>query len=214
MRHLALIMAVLICAGPGAAGPWLRATGERFLSFSTEWTGPGDDIFASAYFEYGVTPRVTLGFDLGSSESDFYKAVIFAKRPLDWFGSPLKMSVEMGVGVTDDAAVVRPGVSLGRGFALGSRSGWITVDTLFAIEIESGDTDLTTDVTFGVNLSGRSKLILQLQSGDHLLDPDYLKFVPSFVFETRPGQHFEIGALTGLRNSEDLGLKLGLWRKF
>lgn len=214
MRKVILIACFLALAGQVRAGPWLRAEGERFLSFSAEWVDTDPNVFVSSYFEYGATAGVTLGFDLGTTESDFYKAVIFAKRALPWTDGPLRISVELGAGVTDDAAVIRPGLSLGRGFTLGARSGWISIDSLLAIEVKNGEAELSTDVTLGLNLSERAKLILQVQSGDHPWDPEYLKFAPSYVYEHRPGRHLELGLLAGIENAADYGVKLGVWRRF
>jgi hypothetical protein len=215
MRQLWLAILWGMLAGAAQAGPWLRAAGEGFLSFSAE-TPVSDNgpVFSSTYVEYGLSERVTLGFDLGGDEDDLYKAIVFAKTRLGDPEKALKLAMELGIGVTEDEAVLRPGLSLGRGFSLGDWSGWMTIDTLAIFAIETNDIDITTDITVGLNMSARTKLMLQLQSGDHLMDPDYLKFAPSVVYERKPGQHIELGVLAGIDNAEDIALKLGLWQSF
>jgi hypothetical protein len=213
-----LMPALWFClAAPAAAGPWLREAGEGFLSFSVEAVGSGNQAgsaFATVYAEYGLSERITLGFDLGGSEDDLYKTVIFAKSPIPWLDADLKGAMELGIGMTRDQMILRPGISLGRGFPLGTASGWMVIDTLAHIEAQGSGIHLTTDVTFGVNMTDRSKFILQLQSGHDLMDLEHLKIAPSYVFERKPGQHVELGMLAGLENSEDFAIKLGLWRGF
>ncbi|WP_371226573.1 hypothetical protein [Roseovarius sp. 2305UL8-3] len=209
------ILGGILLASSAQAGPWLRSAGEGFLSFSIE--APVSEIgpsFATTYLEYGLNKNVTLGFDLGGTQDDLYKAIVFAKMAFGSPDSPFKIAAELGVGTTEQEAVLRPGLSIGRGFSLGDRSGWMAVDTLARIEIDGGNMDITTDITVGLNLGERTKVMVQLQSGHHLMNPEYLKLAPSFVYERKPGQHIELGALAGINNSEDLGLKIGLWQKF
>lgn len=213
-----ILLTLWLClATPADSGPWLRQPGEGFLSFSGEFVAAGDQegsAFGTVYAEYGLSKRVTLGFDLGGSEEDLYKAVAFARMPISWLDGDLKGALELGIGMTDDEMVLRPGLSLGRGFPLGQISGWMAIDTLAHIDKTGNDIQLSTDVTFGVNVSDRSKFILQVQSGHQLMDLDYLKIAPSYVFERKPGQHVEMGMLAGLESSENFAIKLGLWQEF
>ena len=214
LLSMCLILGGLI-AGPATAGPWLRAPGAGFLSFSTEFASEGDtDLFTGLYIEYGLNRRVTLGFDLGVSEDTLNKAIVFARLPLTRPDSTFKAAFELGLGEREDEAVFRSTLSLGQGFPLGEMSGWMAID-VFGFQPFDGDPiEITTDITFGANITRRSKLIFQLQSGDHLMDPDYLKFASSLVVEKNPGLHLEFGMLAGIDNAEDLAFKLGLWRAF
>jgi len=208
------LFAGLLTGAPAHAGPWLRGKGDVFLSFGTEIAENGEDGFYTLYGEYGLREWVTLGFDLGGSAEDLYKAVIFARVPLRGKEGKIRLAFELGVGVKAEEPLLRPGLSIGRGFAVGDMSGWMAIDTTALIGAVRGYTEMNTDVTLGLNMSKRIKLMLQLQNGHHLTEPGYLKLAPSVVFERKPGQHFELGMLAGIKNAEDLALKLGLWQSF
>mgnify|MGYP005861962363 CR=1 FL=1 len=214
MRTACCITCCVIClllAGQSHAGAWPREPGATFLSFSTEVdTGDMTDTFTTLFVEYGLTDRLTLGLDAGLDDGTLYKGIVFARMPLNRPEADMKLAIEMGVGLTDDAAVLRPGLMIGRGLDWG----WMAMDTLATVDIEAKDVDLTTDLTLGVNMSARSKLILQLQSGHQVMDLEYLKFASSVVYEYKPGRHLELGALAGIKNLDGYAVKLGLWRHF
>ena len=108
---------------------------------------------------------------------------------------------------------LRPGLSLGRGVEVGKRHGWLAADGR-AILFTGGGMTLETDLTFGLSLTKRSKVILQIQAGQPDLGDAYTRFAPSVVFETKPGAHIEFGLIEPLIGGGERGLKLGLWRKF
>ncbi len=170
MRYLwPAIWVGILLASSAQAGPWLRAAGEGFLSFSVETpVSESGQSFATTYVEYGLSDKVTLGFDLGGHETELYKAVAFAKMAFGRPDATLKIAAELGIGTADHETVLRPGLSIGRGFSLGDFSGWMSIDTLANIEIDTSDTAVTTDITVGLNLSDRTKLLVQLQSGHYL----------------------------------------------
>lgn len=213
MLRLWVIACLALAAPQASAGAWPRAEGTTFLSFSAEF-GPesGAAPYSAVYAEYGLTERLTLGLDAGVSGDSLDKGVLFARVPLGRAQGGTKLAVELGLGVTGEMAVLRPGLMAGRGLTMGDMSGWIALDTLAVIG--KSDTALSTDLTLGVNLSTRLKLILQLQSGHRMTEMDYLKFAPSVVYERKPGQHLELGVLAGLESAGDFALKLGMWRHF
>lgn len=213
LRFLAALGVLL--TGEAHAGAWPRTDGEAFLSFSGEFPASGTDgIFTTFYAEYGLTDQLTLGIDVGLEGQDIYKAVGFARLPINRPDARIKLAFELGVGLAEDNPVLRPGLMIGHGFAFGEFTGWMSVDTLVYLEGNDGDVEVSTDFTIGLDMSARTKLILQLQNGNHLMDPDYLKFAPSVVIEKKPGQHFELGMLAGLENSTGIAVKLGIWRSF
>ena len=70
---LRLVIFLLLIAPPVAGGPWMRAPGHGFVSISTEvplspdatrWT------YNAAYAEYGLTPRLAIGLDMGMNAAD------------------------------------------------------------------------------------------------------------------------------------------------
>lgn len=215
MRAVALCLLGIILACQAQAGAWPREKGEGFLSFSTESDAQGDDIFTALYVEYGITQTLTAGVDLGFSDDALYKAVAFGRLPLNQPGASWKITAEMGVGLAEEDAVLRPGLLLGRSLALGDRSGWLSLESLAYIAAEDPqEINISTDVTLGVNVTDKTKMLLQLQNGNDPMNPDYLNFAPSVVIEKKPGLHLELGMKAGLKESGDYALKLGLWRTF
>jgi len=73
---------------------------------------------------------------------------------------------------------------------------------------------LEMDFTLGLKPGRRSIVILQLQSGVPSDSVPYARIAPSFVYETKPGHHLELGATAGLLNSDDFRIKLGVWLRF
>lgn len=205
---------LLIMTGQAAAGAWPREKGHGFLSFSTEFAPNDDSFFTAAYAEYGITDRITAGFDLGFSDDELYKAVFFGRLPISDSAADWKVAFELGVGLTEDEAVLRPGFSLGRGLSMANRSGWFSIESLAIYELEQDDVEFSADVTLGLNMTDALKILLQLQSGDHPMDPDYVNLAPSIVFEASPGLHLEMGMKTGLKDRGDYAFKLGVWHHF
>ena len=77
MRWLSVLLAIIAClAAPDAmAGAWQREPGHGFASTAVRLSWPQDvthwtsrkptQTYYTLYVEYGVTPRLTLGLDLG-----------------------------------------------------------------------------------------------------------------------------------------------------
>jgi hypothetical protein len=141
------------------------------------------------------------------------KAIGFLRWPLGRADRGVKLAFELGAGQVDGENALRPGLSLGRGVAFGKRQGWLAADGR-AILFTGGGMTLETDLTFGLSLTKRSKVILQIQAGQPDLGDAYTRFAPSFVVETKPGAHIEFGLTEPLLGDGDRGIKLGLWRKF
>ena len=213
MAIRALLLLILM-TGQALAGAWPRERGHGFFSFSIEYAPEDESFFTAAFAEYGLTGRITAGVDLGFSDDTLYKAVAFGRVPLSDAAADWKTAFELGIGVTEDNAVLRPGLSFGRGFNLAERSGWLSIESRAIYEIENNNVEFSTDVTVGLNMTDALKLLVQVQSGDHPMDPDYLNLAPSVVFEASPGLHLELGMKAGLKEQGDYAVKLGLWHHF
>lgn len=199
------------------AGAWPREKGQGFLSFSSQFaerdeTGINRQSF-SAYAEYGAGGRLTLGFDVGGDAISMSKAIAFARWPLGRAGRALRLAVELGAGQVEEETALRPGFSLGRGFTLGARHGWLAADTR-AILFAGGGAAFETDLTAGLAVGGRLLGIVQVQAGAPDNGRDYLRLAPSLVYEMRPGAQIELGVLAPLSGGGEREFKLGLWRRF
>ncbi|EAQ27163.1 hypothetical protein [Roseovarius sp. 217] len=199
------------------AGAWPRDKGQTFLATSGQMEGPDEfGLYRQSftlYAEYGLTERVTLGLDLGGDTLRMTKSIAFARWPIGRAGRKVRLAFEIGLGEVDETAALRPGLSLGRGLTLWGRHGWAAFDGRAVVFGDSRMT-LESDITFGLNTTQRSKAILQLQTGRPSFGRAYSRFVPSFVYETKPGAHLEFGVILPFSGGGERGVKLGLWRQF
>lgn len=215
-RLIALFVLLIgLLPGPLMAGAWLRDEGVGFVSLTTTLEEPQDwgapDGYGALYAEYGLTPDLTLGLDLGVDEGGREKAIAFAVLPFHRDG--LRINFEIGVGTSDAHPVLRPGVSVGRDISLAGLGGWFSVDARASVT-EDHDPVFATDITLGLAPRPRLKLIAQLQQGGPMPDPDWLRAGASVVWEESPGRHLELGVTAGITGAESFGLKLGLWQEF
>lgn len=215
-----LILALMILpwlAAMATAGAWPRDKGQVFAVLSGQIEGPDEFGFyrqsGTLYAEYGVTGQLTLGVDLGGDALRMNKAIAFLRWPLGRVDRPLKLAVELGAGQVEEKNALRPGLSLGRGFTLGGRQGWLALDSR-AVLFGGRDVALESDITFGLSIRRRTKVILQFQTGRPDAGDPYARFAPSLVYETEPGQQIELGVITPITGGGDNGIRLGLWRRF
>jgi hypothetical protein len=203
------------CAAMAQAGAWPREKGRVFLSFSSQIEERDENGINGQshgfYAEYGATARLTLGLDVNGDALRMSKAIAFLRWPLGRADHRLKLALEMGAGQVEDKTALRPGLSMGRGFSLGDRHGWFNADLR---AILNGDTAFETELTAGLSVTPRAKVIVQLQAGLPDGGRDYLRLAPSFVYQMRPGAQIELGLLEPLSGGGARGLKLGLWRQF
>ena len=216
--RLLLALAVLAwLATDGHAGAWMRSKGEGFLSATGTVEGPDElGLYRQnfgLYAEYGATARLTFGVDLGGDTLRMTKAIAFLRWPLRDPARDTKLAVEIGIGQVEQENALRPGLSIGRGVTIGRHHGWLNADGR-AIVFESGDTAFETDLTAGLSIGERVKLIAQLQAGRPAQGRDYLRLAPSIIYQTRPDTHLEFGVTEPLSGGGERGVKLGLWRKF
>ncbi|WP_425100387.1 hypothetical protein [Tropicibacter sp. S64] len=222
MRRLLLPLLFLLATATGAlAGAWPRERGTGFLSTGVQlawpqnlehWTSPNPtQQYYTFYLEYGMTDRLTLGLDLGRSVSGAGKTVAFLQWPLLDRESGPKVAVAFGFGQIGDRTVLRPGLSVGWGL----QRGWLTMDALAEVQIDTSLTDYKIDFTWGRNLAHDRKVLLQVQTGQPADDPAFVRIVPSYVFPLgRRGIMVETGATYGVTGDSSMGVKFGIWKNF
>lgn len=216
----ALCLSAFLGAQPVQAGAWPREKGTGFATIATHLSWPQDLTtlddpapdaqYRMLYFEYGLTERLTLGLDLGRSVSGDGKAVGFVQLPLRRADGGMQATAQIGLGQISGAPVVRPGLSLGWGM----ERGWVSMDSVAEIQIESGQTDIKLDVTWGRTLPRDRKLMVQLQTGAPARDPSFGRIAPSVVLPLRKTFQAELGATYGLWGDDSMGVRLGLWTDF
>ncbi|WP_428515637.1 hypothetical protein [Roseovarius sp.] len=218
LKRVVIPVLLLAAPAPALAGPWPRAEDRTFLSTSIEidaegGISDGGGFYGSVYAEHGLTDRLTLGLDAGGREDNMSKAIAFLRWPVGATDRTLRLAAEFGLGMARETFALRPGLSLGRGVALGDTPGWISVDSR-AVIIDSFDGVLETDITFGLSPGPDAKVILQLQTGIPTDSAPYAKLAPSYVHRIAPGYHAEIGVVAGVAEADDFKLKIGFWHQF
>jgi len=177
----------------------------------SSWTSldPTQD-YSTLFFEYGLTDRLTLGFDIGHSVGGSGKSVLFLQWPLRQAETGAQVTAQFGLGTIAGQKVLRPGVSVGWGL----KNGWLSIDSVAEAYVDSGRTDLKMDVTWGRNLPRDRKLILQIQTGQPDGYDPFARVAPSLVVPLRGPVKLETGVTWGLTGDTSMGLKMGLWTEF
>lgn len=138
MRNFWQILLLWLVLGQAAmAGPWPRAQGGVFLSLSQE-RDRDENSYSSLYGEYGLSPRNTLGFELGHSNAGESSLMLWWQRAMDRGEGPNRWTLASGMGVLERDGEYLPlaqiGGAWGRGFDSipGLRQipggGWLGVD--------------------------------------------------------------------------------------
>lgn len=218
--RLILLLAVLILPllnGMAKAGAWPRAKGQTFLATTGQIDAPDETGLRrqsfTLYAEYGATERLTLGLDLGGDALRMTKTIAFARWPIGRPAQQVKIAVELGLGQVSEVNALRPGLSFGRGLTLWRRQGWAAFDGRVVV-VGGGQVTLESDITLGLDITARGKVMAQVQTGRPAAGRAYTRFAPSYVYATKPGAHLEVGLILPLSGGGERGIKLGLWRSF
>jgi hypothetical protein len=216
---------ILLLSVPANAGPWPREEGKVFLSFSYETTTDLNGIAlldfdhaASAYGEYGLTPRLTFGIDLFRNLSASEQtSILFLRRALARSDATHQFAISLGLGTTDAGAASQSlamlGFSWGRGISTGWGAGWTTVDAQARLT-SSGDTQGKIDATLGISPTEDWKFIGQLQLDAASGTDTTARLQTTAVRRLSSNLNLEFGLLYGLHNDSTAGLKSGLWLDF
>lgn len=207
-----MCLCAMLWSTQAAAGAWPRGKDRVFVSLLTYATQ--FDSYTGIYGEWGVSDRLTFGVDIGRAVSGRDKAVAFLRWPIGLPPGQARLAFEIGAGQIDGQAVIRPGLSWGRGIRLGERTGWVAIDTLAEIGFDTGTVDAKTDMTIGLRLSDRMTAMLQLQAGLQEGDAPVLRIVPSAGFDIGTNAKVEFGLTQSLRGEFETGIKLAMWWSF
>ncbi|MGB5865799.1 MAG: hypothetical protein WBG95_16040 [Sulfitobacter sp.] len=194
------------------ADAFARGEGNSFLSFGYQAPVSNRESreFGSLFYEYGLSPELTIGLDAGFRPGqDDQSAVIFLRRSIFESDAPDKFAAELGVGVANSdntaVALLRPGLSWGRGL----QNGWVGAVSSYSFRSDGGDL-AKLDVTRGFNHAGGSLSIFQIQSSKPSDGKISVSLVPSYVKKLSENVFFEVGANYSL-TGDPRTFKLGLW---
>lgn len=219
------LLLLVLLAPRATAGAWPLPAGEGHLSVSVEGDrGDGTGAYSTLYLEHGLAGGRTAGLDLGLSEAEVDKAVAF----LRWQrGRQAKeetlLAYEIGLGMVDGSAALRPALSLGRPLAFGKLHGWVALDArailllpeqvalqgLAAIEHR-----VEVDLTVGGSLDNGDKWLVQLRTAAPSDADSYARIAPSYAFQQSKGRHLLLGVTADAVGFDGMKLNLGLWQRF
>lgn len=209
------LLILLFLTSAAAAGPWPRAEGEGFLSFSFDLDAEElDDNFLSFYLEYGLSRNRTLVIDRQERGDEIGKTFALIRFPIGSLDRNLKLAYDLGIGAVDDQGALRAGFSIGSGWSMGERTGWWSVDSRALLFDDGEEGIFESDITFGAQINPRLKAIVQLQGGIPSEGEAYAKIANSIVFQASKSRHYLLGITTGIHEADDVHINIGLWQDF
>jgi len=217
------------------AGPWARAPGEVFLSFSQNMSSSAEALatgtmemsaYSSIYAELGLGRRLTLGLDLGRGDYTD-EAILFLRRTLTRPEARYQVALDFGYGqrrvdILGDSRLARVGLSFGRGFdsaaldwlPMETAGGWAGLDAVAVYDLTRDEQRWKVEATLGLRPTERLSLMLQLVAEEWPGADVSYGLNPSVVFQIREGTSIELGARSSFDDNPQIGLELGLWHQF
>lgn len=238
-RIVALFLILL--AQPVLAGPWAREPGGVFLSLSGEGDRDGNS-YAGLYAEYGLSPRNTLGLELGRANAGETSAMIWWQRMLDGGQGPDRLVLSSGLGAIQREGETMPAAQVGAAWGRGLDSvpvlrripggGWLSVDARMkvvgATETARIDEGLTSvEVAYLTpETTTKAELTLGLRPWDGIMvinqfrleerdDTGFsAKLASSVVRDLWGGAKIELGVVAPISGDGEQALRLGTWFEF
>ncbi|MEO9898044.1 MAG: hypothetical protein ABJD13_08570 [Paracoccaceae bacterium] len=214
--HIGILSVVL--SSSAIAGPWLREDGKGFLSFSSE-IHASTDVEGGVYTEYGLTSDITVGgkinVEMGPLGIGDQELLAFIRRPIGprekrWLAAyELGLGYRRGEGAND--AVAYLGFSVGRGFSLWDKNGWMTFDTSLEQPFGASSTLYKIDSTIGLAFHEHWKAMMQVFIAASEDDTD-ITLAPSVIWSPANAKS---SYQFGLKLEEGrVSARLSLWRDF
>jgi len=215
-RCLALAcLAMLHFAQSAVAGAWPREDGAGFLQFQLRDPTEGGGAIASAYLEYGLTDRLTLGgkLELDTEAGSLSSAMLFGRWHFPADGFPLQTAVELAVEGNEDRLWITPSLHLGKGFETTLGPAWM--DTTLSVDLfpDGSPTVYTGFALIGVRPLDRLMTMVGVEAMRSAGETQ-LKLMPSVAWEIGEGRHVTGGYTHVLEGSAPDELSLGIWLNF
>lgn len=227
----------VLAALPIAAqsSPWPRDPGGAFISLSAE-QDRDDNRYTGLYAEYGLSPRYTLGVEIGYTNVGETSGLIWLQRTLDKGEGPNRFSASIGLGAVERDGRLFPvgqiGAGWGRGFETPIGGGWITVEG--RVKIAGGmdlvvltqaltpteDSYLTPEtvakgeMTFGLRPTDNLMVINQLRLERRPDEAFSAKLASSVVHDLIGPVKMELGVILPMTGAGEQAVKIGSWLEF
>lgn len=224
----------LAAAGGAEASPWPREAGGHFATVSVERDRDGNS-HTGLYGEYGLTPRHTLGYEIGHTNVGETSLMMWLQRALDDGQGPHRWAVSLGLGAVERDGRVMPMGQIGTGWGRGFQrfgGGWMTAEMRvklagsaetigFDTGLDGSQTLYLTpkltakgELTLGLRPTPAMMVINQLRL-EKLQDVDIsAKLALSLVHDLAGPAKVELGLVEPLAGPGERALKIGLWLEF
>lgn len=225
MRPLALALLLGAPALPTAlaAGAWPREVGGVFLSLRRDWerAGGARERSASAYGEYGLTERITLGGQWSDHSSiwtlpragGFLRVALGDPAAANRFAASLGLSTVPDMPMAGAEARLDLGLHWGRGFASRFGAGWATASYIRRVSL--GGAAGIDDLSGTIGLRPRDGVMAMLSASRYRdAGGTHDKLAPALGLRLRDGV-WAVGTYTHqVGGGERRALGLSLWLDF
>lgn len=221
MRIVFFGLCLCLVAKTVHAGAWGREPGQIFLSFganawASDWDDNSDYYDTTLFGEYGLTDRVTIGFDyFTSDQDDAQTAMVFAQLPLGDVTGQSRYAVRLGFGLRDAPGedpdyLMRGGVSWGRGL----NQGWLAIDASATVAQSDHVYRPKADFTWGHNLTDDWATMLQLQTGEGTDGAPFARISPAIIYSVTETARVTLGLVQPLNGSGEASIRVGIWASY
>lgn len=170
----------------------------------------------TVFFEYGLTSRLTLGFDgYTADKGEAGSLFAFARRAVGSTDGPRRFAIAGGIGVTKTPGnVVSETVRVGLHAGQGLDRGWLALDAEATRVLPRSLTQTKVEATWGQQLGAGWTSVLSGQIGTGLEGDFYAKLNPSFTYDLTPDIRFRTGLVQALTGDRGSGLSTQIWFSF
>jgi hypothetical protein len=224
MRHLAICGTAVIAGLIGhaaVAGAWAQEKGAVFLSF-----GGNVALFEGAtrpvhydptlYIEYGLTDRITVGFDGYTSDAtEVVNGFVFLRFPVGPTDGPSRLALSVAGGASEIPGLdIETTGRLGLHWGYGFERGWLAMDATTVLGLTVGEQEGKVEATWGQTVTDRWTGLLQLQAGIGFSGDTYAKVTPSVMYDLSDSTRLRAGFVQALTGDQGSGLMLEVWMQF
>lgn len=211
-----LLLICLLRAGPAGAGAFSEEKRTGFVATTGfyRWDGFGAMQEAGLYAAYGLTPRLTLGFDAYYTPGLSSHALLFLRLPIAQGRGANRFAAEFGLGVHREAggggAMYRLSLAHGRSWD----RGWY--DLTASVERRSGQPKAgwKLDGTLGGLGKARLQPMLQLGLGRTGWGLREWRASAHLRYDTPKGATWVLGLERKHSGTTSSAVSLALWRRF
>ena len=218
VRLLFLSLMMLCGTGDRAhAGAWPREKGEVFVSGQVRQNADTlDDVpMISAYGEYGLTDRFTVGtkLDYALATKEFTHMKVFGRWHMQDSGGPWLAAISLAVEGTEDDPYVSPALHLGRGFDSAIGPGWLDVEVHANVSILEASVDVGAFALVGVKPHARFMAMMGLDVTPMDIGTQVV-VIPSVVWQFKQGKHLQLEWTHALDGAIKDEVVAGIWLEF